>query len=36
VQVLLGIRTAYFQAGTAIVDLAQPADRLMIIVSGRC
>jgi hypothetical protein len=33
--VLLRIRTAYFQAGTAVVDLAQPADRLMIVVSGR-
>ena len=35
VQLILRMRTAYFQAGTYVVDRLLPADRLIIIVSGR-
>ncbi len=34
-QLLLRMHTAYFQAGTFVVDSHSPADRLIIIVSGR-
>ncbi len=34
-QLLLRMHTAYFQSGTYVVDSLQPADRLLIIVSGR-
>ena len=34
-QLLLRMHTAYFQAGTYVVDRLLPADRLIIIVSGR-
>ncbi len=29
------MNTSFFQAGTAVVDPEQPADRIGIIVSGR-
>jgi hypothetical protein len=34
-QLLLRMNTAYFQAGSAVVEADQPADRICIIVSGR-
>jgi hypothetical protein len=34
-QLLLRMHTAYFQAGTAVVEDNQPADRICIVVSGR-
>ena len=35
VQLLLRMRTGLFQAGSAIVDPAEPADRMSVIVTGR-
>ena len=34
-QLLLRMNTAYIQAGCAVVEADQPADRICIIVSGR-
>ncbi len=34
-QLLLRMHTAYHQSGTFVVDSLLPADRLLIIVSGR-
>ena len=34
-QLLLRMRTGLFQAGSAIVDPAEPADRMSVIVTGR-
>ncbi len=34
-QLLLRMHTAFFQAGSAVVESDQPADRICIVVSGR-
>ena len=34
-QLLLRMHTAFFQAGSPVVESSQPADRICVIVSGR-